>query len=276
MLEVIISPAKQMRVARDVFAPRGIPPYPWETERLWRALCDIERTQGPGGLQALWGVNEKLLAENIDRLHDFVPVADVDALDDAAVARRVSAAVFSYVGIQYRSMAPEVMDEDALAWLAGHLWILSGLYGCVRPFDAVAPYRLEMGAKLAVDGARDLYAFWGGKPARAIEGDGAVTVVNLASVEYARAVLPHLSPSAQVVTCIFDEALRGGKPVQRATASKIARGSMVRWMAEHGVVDARELERFDVGYRLAPELSATVACPRTPAAHTALVFMRAE
>ena len=276
MLEVIISPAKQMRVARDAFAPRGIPPYPWETERLWRALCDIERTHGPGGLQALWGVNEKLLTENIERLHDFVPVADVDVLDDDAVARRVSAAVFSYVGIQYRSMAPEVMDEDALAWLAEHLWILSGLYGCVRPFDAVAPYRLEMGAKLAVDGARDLYAFWGGKPARAIEGDGAVTVVNLASVEYARAVLPHLSPSAQVVTCIFGEALRGGKPVQRATASKIARGSMVRWMAEHGVVDTRELERFDVGYRLAPELSATVACPRTPAAHTALVFMRTE
>lgn len=299
MLEVIISPAKQMRVARDAFAPQGIPPYPRETERLWRALCDIERTQGPEGLRTLWGVNEKLLAENVERLHDFVPVTDVDALDDAAVARRVSAAVFSYVGIQYRSMAPEVMDEEALAWLAGHLWILSGLYGCVRPFDAVTPYRLEMGAKLAVDGARDLYAFWGDKLARAIEGTGSggdaagggdaedrnaaagagagsVTVVNLASVEYARAVLPHLSPSARVVTCIFGEALRGGKPVQRATASKIARGSMVRWMAEHGVSDARELVRFDVGYRLAPELSATVACPRTPAAHTALVFMRAE
>ncbi len=300
MLEVIISPAKQMRVARDAFAPRGIPPYPRETERLWRALCDIERTQGPEGLQALWGVNEKLLAENIGRLHDFAPVADVDALDAAAVTRRVSAATFSYVGIQYRSMAPEVMDEDALAWLAEHLWILSGLYGCVRPFDAVAPYRLEMGAKLAVDGARDLYAFWGDKLAHAIEGgnrsdgraagagdaegrcaaaatdDGVVTVVNLASVEYARAVLPHLSPSVQVVTCTFGEALRDGKPVQRATASKIARGSMVRWMAEHGVTDARGLERFDVGYCLAPELSDAVTCPRTPAAHTALVFMRTE
>lgn len=300
MLEAIISPAKQMRVARDAFAPQGIPPYPRETERLWRALCDIERTQGPEGLRTLWGVNEKLLAENVERLHDFVPVTDVDALDDAAVARRVSAAVFSYVDIQYRSMAPEVMDEGALAWLAEHLWILSGLYGCVRPFDAVAPYRLEIGAKLAVDGARDLYAFWGDKLARAIEGGagsdgraagagdaegrcaaaatdhGVATVVNLASVEYARAVLPRLSPNAQVVTCIFGEALRGGKPVQRATASKIARGSMVRWMAEHGVTDARELEHFDVGYRLAPELSATAACPRTPAAHTTLVFMRAE
>lgn len=255
MLEVIISPAKQMRVARDAFAPQGIPPYPRKTERLWRALCDIECIQGPEGLQALWGVNEKLLAENIERLHDFVPVADVDALDAAAVTKRVSAATFSYVGIQYRSMAPEVMGFTELEWLQEHLWILSGSYGCVRPFDAVEPYRLEMGAKLAVDGARDLYAFWGDALAQAIcAGDDPTTVVNLASVEYAKAVLPHLPESAQIVTCIFGEDLRNGRPVQRATASKIARGSMVRWMAEHGTVDARDLERFDVGYALAPDL----------------------
>ena len=43
--------------------------------------------------------------------------------------------------------------------------------------------------------------------------------------------------------------------MQRATASKIARGSMVRWMAEHGVEDARDLTRFDVGYAFAPDLS---------------------
>ena len=294
MLQAIISPAKQMRVAQDAFAPQGIPPFPTATERLRQELLRIEREQGADGLKKLWRVNDKLLNQNIERLHGFEPVSHEAQLDDPAVARLVSPAAFSYVGIQYRSMAPEVMDEDALAWLAEHLWILSGLYGCVRPFDAVAPYRLEMGAKLAIDGARDLYAFWGDKLAHAIEGDarsgndaegrnaagetnnGGVTVVNLTSVEYARAVLPHLSPSTQVVTCIFGEALRGGKPVQRATASKIARGSMVRWMAEHGVTDARELERFDVGYRLAPELSAAVTCPRTPAAHTALVFMRAE
>lgn len=60
-------------------------------------------------------------------------------------------------------MAPEVMDSAQLAWLQSHLWILSGLYGCVRPFHAVEPYRLEMGAKLAVDDAPDLYAFWSDK-----------------------------------------------------------------------------------------------------------------
>ena len=204
MLEVIISPAKQMRIARDAFSPKGIPPYPTETERLWRALCAIERKTGAAGLKALWNVNDKLLAENIERLHAFIPVADERALDEPAVAAVASAAAFSYVGIQYRSMAPEVMDLGALDWIQGHLWILSALYGCARPFDAVEPYRLEMGAKLAVDGARDLYGFWSDKLARAIApsdagpdgqpsaSDAGCTVVNLASAEYARAVLPHL------------------------------------------------------------------------------------
>lgn len=256
MLQVIVSPAKQMRVASDSFAPRGIPPFPAKTERLVRALRDIERTDGAEGLRALWRVNDKLLAENVERLREFCVVAEECQLDDPTISRLVSPAVFSYVGIQYRSMAPEVMGFDELEWLQEHLWVLSGLYGCVRPFDAVEPYRLEMGAKLAVDGARDLYAFWGPDIARAICGGQPTTLVNLASVEYAKAVLPHMTGGSAVVTCIFGEELRAGKPVQRATASKIARGSMVRWMAEHGVEDVADLTCFDVGYRYAPELSA--------------------
>ena len=271
MLQVIISPAKQMRIAADTFAPRGIPPFPARTERLYRALLDIERADGAEGLRSLWRVNDKLLAENVERLHAFVPVLDDVRLDDPLVARAASPAVFSYVGIQYRSMAPEVMGFSELEWLQEHLWVLSGFYGCVRPFDAVEPYRLEMGAKLSVDGARDLYAFWGDALAREIcSGDYPTTVVNLASVEYAKAVLPHLPEGASVVTCIFGEDLRAGHPVQRATASKIARGSIVRWMAEHGTEDARDLERFDVGYALAPELCRERGRERT------LVFMHRE
>lgn len=162
----------------------------------------------------------------------------------------------SYHGIQYQSMAPEVMDAAQLDWLQNHLWILSGLYGCVRPFHAVEPYRLEMGAKLAVDDARDLYAFWGDKLARTIApASSNATIVNLASAEYAKAVLPHLAGDATVVTCLFGEGIRNGKPIQRSTASKKARGSMVRWMAENKVEDVSGLTAFDVGYRHLPELS---------------------
>lgn len=256
MLQVIISPAKQMRAAQDAFEVLGIPPFVHETARLHRALLDIERDEGSGGLQALWNVSDRLLTTCRDTLHEFMPVLSDADLTDPDIARHLSPAVMSYHGIQYQSMAPEVMDAAQLDWLQNHLWILSGLYGCVRPFHAVEPYRLEMGAKLAVDGARDLYAFWGDKLARAIAPAGSnATIVNLASVEYAKAVLTRLTTDVTVVTCLFGEGVRNGKPIQRSTTSKKARGSMVRWMAENKLEDASELTAFNIGYRHIPELS---------------------
>lgn len=256
MLQVIISPAKQMRAAQDAFEVLGIPPFAHETARLHRALLDIERNEGSGGLQALWNVSDKLLGSCLDTLHEFEPILKNDDLDNPDIARNVSPAVMSYHGIQYQSMAPEVMDSAQLAWLQSHLWILSGLYGCVRPFHAVEPYRLEMGAKLAVDDVCDLYAFWGDKLARTIVPTGSnTTIVNLASVEYAKAVLPHLAGDATAVTCLFGEGIHNGKPIQRSTASKKARGSMVRWMAANGLEDAGRLTEFNIGYRHAPEIS---------------------
>ena len=258
MLRVIISPAKKMVAGAESFAVRGVPVLAPRTNELLRALAALDAP----GLQALWKVSDRLLGPCLETLEalvrDGIPACE-DDLADPAFAARVSPAVFSYVGIQYQSMAPGVLDEAALAWLQGHLRILSGFYGCARPFDAVLPYRLEMGARLAVGGARDLYGFWGDAIAREVlstgGGEGPVeAVVNLASVEYARAVTPHLG-EVPCATCIFGEELRGGKPVQRSTASKTARGSMVRWMAEGGVEDVADLPRFDVGYTFAPELS---------------------
>lgn len=264
MLQVIISPAKQMRAAQDAFEVLGIPPFAHETAQLHRALLAIERNEGSDGLRALWNVSDKLLGSCLDTLHKFEPVLKDDDIDNPDIACSVSPAVMSYHGIQYQSMAPEVMDSAQLAWLQSHLWILSGLYGCVRPFHAVQPYRLEMGAKLAVDDACDLYAFWGDKLARVIAPAGSnATIVNLASAEYAKAVLPRLTTDVTVVTCLFGEGIRNGKPIQRSTASKKARGSMVRWMAENKLEDASGLTAFDVGYRHIPELSK----------HNTLVFL---
>lgn len=81
------------------------------------------------------------------------------------------------------------------------------------------------------------------------------TIVNLASVEYAKAVLPHAAQDTTVITCFFGEGVRNDKPIQRSTASKKARGSMVRWMAENKVEDAAGLTEFNLGYRYVPELS---------------------
>lgn len=288
MLQVIISPAKQMRVCASAFAAQGIPPYPQRTATLHQRLLQIERQDGKDALRTLWSVSDRLLQQNLDRLHAFEPLMDASDLNNPELARLVSPAAFSYVGIQYQSMAPEVLDQESLAWLQSHLWILSGLYGCVRPFDAVQPYRLEMGAKLAADGAKNLYAFWGDALARAVCGymddetppqTGAAAhagtcVVNLASVEYAKAALPHLDQSSRCITCIFGEDLRAGKPVQRSTASKTARGSMVRWMAENRIEDPADLTRFNVGYAFSPQLSSNYSPTANAGGNQTLVFMK--
>lgn len=145
------------------------------------------------------------------------------------------------------------MSRDALVWLDAHLRILSGFYGVLRPFDAVLPYRLEMQAKLAVDGARDLYAFWGGRLYEALEEDA--LIVNLASEEYAKAVRPYVQPAVRFVSVRFGE-FANGRVRQKGTFAKMARGEMVRYMAENQISDLDSLRHFDaLGLRYADALS---------------------
>ena len=84
MLQVIISPAKQMRAAQDAFEVLSIPPFVRETARLHRALLDIERNEGSGGLQALWNVSDKLLGPCLNTLHEFGPILKSGDLDEVS------------------------------------------------------------------------------------------------------------------------------------------------------------------------------------------------
>ena len=99
---------------------------------------------------------------------------------------------------------------------------------------------------------RDLYAFWGDTLAASLARDFD-HVVNVASVEYAKAVAPHLTRmGVPVLTCLFGSVRTSdGKLVQRATEAKAARGTFVRCCAERGVSTTDDLRAFDErGYRL--------------------------
>ena len=126
--------------------------------------------------------------------------------------------------------------------------ILSGFYGLLRPFDGVTPYRLEMQAKLAVDGCRDLYQFWGNRLARQLVSETDV-VLNLASKEYSKAVETYLPKTVRFVSCVFG-ALKDGKIVEKGTKCKMARGQMVHWLAENQIKSPEDLRAFDqLGYQ---------------------------
>ena len=144
-MRIIISPAKKMVEDTDSLPPQGLPRFLDRTERLLAAL----RAISPRELQKLWRCNDAIAAQNVERL------AHMD------LRRRLTPAVLAYEGIQYQYMAPNVFETEQFAYIQEHLRILSGFYGVLRPFDGVTSYRLEMQARLSVDGYRDLYEFWG-------------------------------------------------------------------------------------------------------------------
>ena len=124
----------------------------------------------------------------------------------------------------------------------------------MRPFDGVTPYRLEMQAKLPVGQAKDLYAFWGDHLARDLWGE-TDCIINLASKEYSVCVSRHVPPNTRFITCVFGEE-QGGKVVEKGTMCKMARGEMVRYMAQHRVERPEDLCAFDhLDYRFSPQHS---------------------
>ena len=237
-MRIIISPAKKMVVDTDSFAVDGLPVFLEQTERLKAALQGMS----PAELKALWKCNNAIAKLNMERL---------SAIN---LHRHLTPAVVSYEGIQYQYMAPGVMETAQLDYLREHLRILSGFYGLLRPFDGVTPYRLEMQARLSVDGCRDLYDFWGDTLARQLASETDF-VLNLASKEYSRAVEPHLPKSVRFLTCTFGE-WKDGKVIEKGTMCKMARGQMVRWLAESKVTNWADIRAFDqLGYQFQPELS---------------------
>ena len=178
-MKILISPAKKMRTDTDTLSPQALPAFLPETERLLSALRSLSRQE----LKQLWRCSDAITDLNVERLARM------------ELGKGLTPALLSYQGIQYQYMAPGVFETGQFTYLQEHLRILSGFYGMLRPFDGVTPYRLEMQARLSVNGCPDLYAFWGDRLARALAGEAGL-VVDLASQEYSRAVLPHLPPSA--------------------------------------------------------------------------------
>ena len=237
-MRIIISPAKKMNVDTDSFAVEALPRFVGETEKLMEALKGMT----PEALQKLWKCNDGITALNVERLQNM------------DLRRGLTPAVLSYEGIQYQYLAPGVLETGGLRYLREHLRILSGFYGLLRPFDGVTPYRLEMQAKLSVDGKKDLYDFWGDRLAVQLASETGL-ILNLASKEYSKAVEPWLPRDVRFLTCVFGE-LKEGRVVEKGTMCKMARGQMLRWMAENDITNPADIRNFnDLEYRFSPEHS---------------------
>lgn len=237
-MRIMISSAKKMNVDTDSLPWRDLPAFLPQTEE----LCCKLRSMSYNELKKLWKCNDQIAALNVDRLQHM----DLHS--------QLTPAILSYEGIQYQYMAPGVFTDQEFAYVQKHLRILSGFYGILKPFDGVTPYRLEMQAKLRIGECKDLYAYWGDSLTATLLAD-TDCIVNLASREYSLSVSKYLPNDCRFITCVFGEE-KDGKIIEKGTMCKMARGEMVRYMAENQISQPEQMQSFDrLHYRFSKERS---------------------
>lgn len=237
-MKIILSPAKKMSVDVDTLEPIGLPIYLEDTQR----LLDWLKGKSYDELKSLWKCNDKIAEENFKR---------IECLD---LNKNLTPAVLSYEGIAFQYMAPAVFEYEQFDYIQEHLRIISGFYGVLKAMDGIVPYRLEMQAKLQIDKYRNLYDFWGKKIYNAVCDDSGI-IINLASKEYSKCVEKYLADGDTYITCVFTDKVNG-KLVQKGTYAKMARGEMVRFMAENKIENPTDLKDFDrLNYKYEKDIS---------------------
>lgn len=227
-MRIIISPAKKMIKDNDDLGHLYLPRFIKESENLLAYLQRLDYEK----LKTMWKCNDKIAELNYNRIQDM------------DLYNALTPAILSYEGIQYQYMSPGVLTNDELKYINKHLRILSGFYGILRPFDGVVPYRLEMQVKPVDFKVKSLYDFWGEKIAKQLFSES-TCILNLASKEYSKCISSYINKDIRFVSCIFGEIIND-KVVEKGTYAKMARGEMVRFIAQNQVKDIEEIKNFSL------------------------------
>ncbi|MBB5514018.1 hypothetical protein FHS89_000016 [Rubricella aquisinus] len=239
----VLSPAKNLDFDRPADVPMTAPAFKADADALARIVAKLPVSR----IKAMMELSDKLADLNWQRFQ---------AYSDAPAQETLKQAAFAFNGDTYTGLQFPQMDRAAQDYAQDHLRILSGLYGVLRPYDAIQPYRLEMGRKVKTERGGTLYDYWGEQIADALDAtareQGAQAIVNLASIEYFGAA-KEKALKTPVIHPVFQEEKSGQRKVISFFAKK-ARGSMARWMMEERVTDPGDLSAFDRdGYAYDPD-----------------------
>lgn len=237
-MKIIFSPAKRMNVDLDKLDYVSLPVFMQDTEVIMKWMQQLSYEEA----KKLWCCNDSIASLNFERFRHM------------DLYKSLTPAILSYEGIAYQYMAPAVFENSQFAYVQEHLRILSAFYGVLKPMDGVTPHRLEMQEKAKVGGCKNLYEYWGDRLYQEVVDESRV-MINLASKEYSKCIEKYIQPEDTYITCVFGEFV-GEKVVQKGVYAKMARGEMVRYMAEKKISDPKEMKEFDrLGYSYRPELS---------------------
>jgi cytoplasmic iron level regulating protein YaaA (DUF328/UPF0246 family) len=229
----VISPAKTL----DYDSP--LPPLDPTEPRFADEAATLAKAAarlGPAKLGDLMKISPALATLNAARFRDFAEAP-------------VRPALFAFAGDVYTGLEAKTLEAPAIDYAQDHLRILSGLYGLLRPLDAMRPYRLEMGTRWAPpsrSGKDRLTDWWHSRIADRLAADvaeeGSGTVLHLASQEYWAAVEGRLPAGIRTIAVDFRD---GGRFV--SFHAKKARGLMARWLVEHRIDQVGAMKGFDSG-----------------------------
>ena len=232
---VTLSPAKSLDLS-PVDRAATEPAFAADATRLAKTM----RGKSLKDLKALMGLSDDLARLNRDRFRAFADAPEPEATRPAALM---------FDGDTYKGLEARTLSQDDLDWAQTRVCILSGLYGLLRPSDAIQPYRLEMGTRLKTRRGGSLYDYWGDRLARELKARagslGTDTLINCASQEYfAAADRPALG--LRVITPQFLD-VKGEKARQVSFYAKRARGAMARFVIERRLTDPDGIKDFAAG-----------------------------
>lgn len=234
-MKIIFSPTKTMT---------RHPEYPYEkkeyseiTKKLILKLKSLTEEE----LKKLFKISDTLLKEVID---------DIKNLSSG----QLTPAIYSYEGIQYQYLDVKSLDEQSLKYLLQNMYIVSGLFGLLKPLDGIEPYRLDLNDRLQINDKKNLYDLWGDSLYQELYKNHE-PVINLCSEEYSKVIRKHLKDNDVFLDVVFYEE-ENGFFKEKGVYCKMARGLFCRYLATKNIQDIEGLKQFnEQGYHYMEALS---------------------
>ncbi len=237
-MKIIISPAKNMIIRSDDLFSVTTPVFLKQTKKLYGYLKKMNVDELKQVLQA----NDQIVWKHYLNYQHF----DFNT--------QLTPAIACFQGIQYTSISPMTFTNQQWEYVKNHVYILSAFYGVLNALDGIKPYRLEMVHPFLTDQFTSLYDFWKDQFYQELYRNEEV-VLNLCSDEYSKMVRPYVKANQKFVTVTFYEQ-ENQKLRQKTVYLKMARGLMVRFLAEHQIEEVEEVKKFSMlGYQYHEELS---------------------
>ncbi|NBW28591.1 MAG: peroxide stress protein YaaA [Flavobacteriaceae bacterium] len=243
-MKIVISPAKSLNfesvLPTETFTEGS---FLKEARQVHKELKKLK----PKDLSNLMDISDKLAELNWERNQSWKTPFTPD---------NSRPAIYAFDGEVYSGIDAYTIPMDKMEDLQSRLFILSGLYGLLKPLDLIQPYRLEMGTSIAIGESKNLYSFWKTKITKALNKSlsKGEFLLNLASNEYFSAI-DTKSLKANVITPEFKD-YKNGKLSMISFFAKKARGLMVRYIIDTNAQTIDDIKGFNYeGYAFDANLS---------------------